>query len=683
MLKASAFLIVLLFGIASSQSIPEPCQKLLPSANNGFLASGDVLQSCYAAIPFNASSRADYVNVIKTSLQFHAALPYVKQKYPDVDPLKDMSAIINDPALTSRLDIAVQLREWSNKNGDRTLVSYGDTCFGYMWINQPFAIALPSGSTSGLPVIIDVVKGNLNPKDEAYLSAFWKSKSNLDVNKYKGYQVKSINGQDPYVLAKSIVFDREDYVSAAFTSYYVSNGTWLPAYGVLSRRNGPFATGFYAKPVTYELKGPSGDSVTLTDIPWAVLSGDFSSGDNPDDATWSSGFKKELDFLLNRCFGVKLPSPSASSGDFKIGASGAARHSNRLVGRDVTVPIPVVQGPKSPLIKVDDNTVVFTMGDGNYYLDETYVTPGFDFDQEVVASFKDLDAKFAEAKKSASRLIIDVSSTSGGCLGEILIKYLFSSTGKPMEFNLLLSPEVKEALSAAPTSDNFYLDPYITTNMAPVSGSNILTNTQSPNLPGSPTFSSHFTRTVCSKFEPFLLPNMTQLQGGWNPANVILVNDGYCSAECYDFYRALSQQFGVKTYIYGRNVNDIKTNLLQAYRYGVPARMFSSLSQSPLFDSVKNTDGSFRIVVPTYNVFEPGSSADAVPPIFENKDPDFRINLHSGDYPLGVWKAAAAMMPSAPPPPAAPGSTKPSGAAVGAQMSTVAAVVSFLAVFAL
>ncbi|KAJ3101057.1 hypothetical protein HDU97_001700 [Phlyctochytrium planicorne] len=629
--------ILILFGLislGSSQSIPEPCTKLLPSANNGVLASGDILESCYAAIPFNASARADYVSIAKTSLQFHAALPYVKQKYPDVDPLKDMTTIINDPAVTSRMEVANRLRDWRNNNFDKTLVSFVDSCFMVMQTFQPFAIALPVGTASGLPVIVDVVKGFLGVKDEAYLSGFWKSKSNLDIYKYKGYQVKSINGQDPYVLAKSILFDLDDAVSSAFTSYYVDNRRWSALTGHFSRHYGPFSTGFFSQPVTYQLQGPSGDSVTLADIPWAVLP-NYHRTDDPDeaDATWSTDFQISLEVLGRRCFGIRTTLSGSASGDIKIDAS-TTRHSasGRFVRRDVSVPIPA-EGSKSPLIRVDDNTFAFTMSDNAQYLNDNQLTPEFQVSSVAKAAFKELDAKFAEAKKSASRLIIDITNGDFGCEGQILLKYLFG-VGKPIELNLLLSPEVKEAISVAPTSESDYLEPFLTNNMASVSALNILTNTASPNLPGSPTFSGRFTRTVCSKYESQILPSMNQLQGGWNPSNVILV----------------SNELGIKSYVYGYNVSTVNVKFDKGFRFITPTRLFPMLRGSPLFDSVKTADGSVLVAVPVYNMFDSAAPADAAPLYFVDVEPDVRLNAHSGDYPLGVWKAAATIMPAATPP---------------------------------
>ncbi|KAJ3101056.1 hypothetical protein HDU97_001699 [Phlyctochytrium planicorne] len=666
MLKAS--LVLFLCGVASSQSLPEPCKKLLPSNNNGFLASGDVLHKCYDAIPFNASTRADFVNVIKTSLQFHAALPYLKQKYPDVDPLKDMAAIINDPAVTSREDLGAKLREWSDKTYEKTLISVGDSCFGVMLLNQPFAIAFPSGSASGLPLIVDVVKGDPGAsKDEAYLSAFWKSKSNLDTYKYKGYQVQSINGQDPYVLAKSIVDHNDVSVSAAFTSYYIYNGTWFPNYGALSQRY-PSDREFFTKPVSYELKGPSGDSVTLTDIPWVVLP-TFSFP--VDDATWTRYSLRNLDSLAKRCFGITTDFAGLGSAEIKIGAS-TSRGSNLLVGRDVSTAL--IPEAKSPLVQVDDNTFVFTMCDAIFYLDdELLMNDEVEVSSDGMARFRNLDAQFADAKKRASRLIIDISSSSFGCEGQVLIKYLFG-VEKPLEYNLLLTAEVNETITAAPNSENYWIEPYLTKNIAPIAGSNILLNTQSLNLPGSPTFSSRFTKNVCSKYEALLLPNMTKLQGGWNPDNVVILSNGFCADGCNEFVRILTKQLGIKTHVYGDNVSNLTINYDLGYRVSAPAKFFSDLGRTnSLFDSVKHADGWFKIWVPAYNAFDSAAPGNATPIYFENKEPDVRLNVHSGDYPLGVWKAAAAAMPAAPPPPNVPGSGKGSGASAVTQTSIVVA----------
>ncbi|KAJ3101058.1 hypothetical protein HDU97_001701 [Phlyctochytrium planicorne] len=638
----SRILILLgLIGLGSSQIFPAPCEKLQPSANGGLLLSVDGLMECFNLIPFNTTTRADFVSQLKTSLQFHASLPYLKQRNPDVDPLRDMSAIINDASLTTRWAVSSKLRDWVYYNYEKAMIGFGDNCFAYVTLYQPFAIALPAGSSSGLPVILDAVNsGNPDfPTDDALLNDFWKAKANnLDPFKYKGYEVKSINGKDPYELAKSLNDAHVEDLSGAFTSYYINNGSWVPAYGSFSFANAYVSNSFFSKPVTYELKSSSGETVTLSDIPWAALPTHMSySTDSP---LSDKDFGSFSNFLMEGCFNIDgLP----SFGGFGLQAAGTSRHPARLTARDVALPIPIAQGTRPRVFKVDDSTLAFAMSDFSISLGSAPLLSGSEIEPETLNAFKEVDSSFAETKKSApsaTRLIIDVSSAAYTCEAKVILQYLFGET-KSLEYTLPLTPEVR---AVSKSSDSIVSTFYKTTFLNPVSGSSIYENTQTPNLPGSPTFSSRFTRSNCDEYIKKILPTMDKAKGGWNPSNVAIVGDGYCTSGCHDFVRTLKQQFGIKSYVYGFNTKNFPSTS-QSFYGTSPAYFFWSLplKVDPLFSQFRQADRNVRFGIQVYNVFDGGAPSDASP-IIERKVSDGLLNAHSGDYPMGVWKAAAAVM---------------------------------------
>ncbi|KAJ3099500.1 hypothetical protein HDU97_002989 [Phlyctochytrium planicorne] len=627
----SATLIPLLSAaLVNAQITPNPCQKLTPKSNGGILADTDILLACYNLITFNSNTRTNFSTIAETSLQYHATLPYLQQQNPTIEVLRDIKSIINDPSLPSRAAVFNSLLDYAYKNFEKNLISVGDVCFENVGLFQPFVISLPTGSSSGLPVITDVPKGDsAYPNDNVFLAEFWKKKANLDASKYKGYSVKSINGQDPYALSASLNYAQDRDVTLPFSSNYIYNGTWFKSYGGFTYYSGPVQNDkFASQPVTYELQGPSGDSVTLKDIPWAVLPSHFLTADD-------ENFGSAIDLILLRCFEIRS-SQTASLQRSQASRIGRIETiANRIAKRDEApaYPLPVGDGVRPRVFKVDDSTLAFTMTDSSLNIGVA-LADGEKVDPEIVAIFKEVDAQFANAKKStpgAARLIIDVTSAVFTCEWQVLFKYLFGTAPKNLEYSLRLTPQVKDAIEF-PASDIYDPSLFIPVN----AGSNILTDTKtSSSLPGNPTFSGKFT-LKCDNFSSQLLPVMDQFKSGWNPANVVIVSDGFCLAGCHEFVRTASQQLNIKNYIYGWNVKTKFPSTGPTFYFTNPSRV------STLFEL-----GRLRVTVPAYSVFDPASSNDALPIIGGQTADGVLGSVHSGDYPVGVWKAVAGVLPQA------------------------------------
>ncbi|KAJ3094672.1 hypothetical protein HDU97_007718 [Phlyctochytrium planicorne] len=666
---ASTFLIASIGLIATVQSanitLPTPCLKLRPSNNGGQLAGIETLLECYNQVPFNATSRSDLVNVFKTTIQFHSLLPYLKQQDPGLDPVKDWIQIIEDESITTRFSLGAQIAEHGRKTFLKGLLGFDDFCFSYPSAYQPFDVGLPTGAASGSPIIKDValVDSQRGSSVAKLLAEFWMTKSNLDASKYIGYSIQSINRQDAYDFFQNLHGVRADQLSEIFSTYYVNNGSW---YYQASAVN--YLTSFdvlRAKPMTYELKGPSGDTVTLADIPWAVL-----PTYTADDPTFQDFF----DFFGPECFGIQAQSSTPAAwhdnhasfpvenrrklvpGTKVVPASDEIKApvgqpnqglGSRLFERDASSLqlLPFQNQTRTRVFKLDDKTLVLPLSDGTLRVGSV-LRPDQDVYPDTLDAYRELDAALADAVKAApgaTRLIIDISGGYLRCAGHAFLKYLFGSF-KGLEHAIQLTPEVKEIISASTKNqlERNYDEEYL----KPMSGSSILTNIQTLALPGSPTYSARFTRSHCDPFASKVVSNMTRFKGGWNAQNVAILSDGVAyDFNTQEFIKIASEQFGIKTHIYG--TNGVARPVLEQILFLLyPTYLFEYVATSPTFKSVATADKNFNFWIPAYATFSPGSDANAQPLLQELKA-DVVLQSHSGDYPLGVWREAAAVMSGA------------------------------------
>ncbi|KAJ3119656.1 hypothetical protein HK101_007151, partial [Irineochytrium annulatum] len=257
---------------------------------------------------------------------------------------------------------------------------------------------------------------------KAATSAFT-SALNGDPGKYKGYQITSINGQElgPLLNALGSRLGIPDPLNTGIFLNVRADGTTTYLGGFLTEYHDVYDD-FYQKDVTYALKGPTGDTRSLT-VPWQAIY-----------------VRQETEFATyfnNSCVAIEHADAPLRR---RVSKPEAA-----LQKRGNPSSVNVARRDANPLKPID-----VVLGNGFFMVTSTVGvwTPSVSvYNSETPNAWPDLFASIDEGLRSlstagAKTLIIDVSSSDwSACAGFVISKYLFG-TAEKFQYDIALpSPQ--------------------------------------------------------------------------------------------------------------------------------------------------------------------------------------------------------------------------------------------------
>ncbi|KAJ3203618.1 hypothetical protein HDU67_010096, partial [Dinochytrium kinnereticum] len=415
------------------------------------------LRACYDELSspsLLSKAKSNAASYISTAIDFHASLPFA-EKAAGIVVRDEVNKIANDNSIKSLLDLENSIFDLQKKLGQASF-GYFDNCVNAFNVYQPWAlVASPSTNGQKGTVIVGDLISKYMPgfaPVETLLLPFYKTAAPaVDILKYKGYIVESINGRNPWDVAESLGGG-----SNAFLTPYTFNGSFILDPGTLSAGS-PFSDPYFSTDVTYKLKDPVSSSTVDLSIPWAAVSSDDSFGNDEDSYTF--------DFLLPECLNVS----SATIRSPATARFGDRQHQSKLFRRSDTSPhklsvrqaealLPrpdpgllaqMVSVPKegSRAFAVDNNTAALIFQSNTIY-DSVFI----DFAEIYPSLINDIDSALAKvrlANPSIKNLIIDVSTSAWNCDHHLLLQYLFSTDYKPLEYNFRLTSPAAKLLTAS------------------------------------------------------------------------------------------------------------------------------------------------------------------------------------------------------------------------------------------
>ncbi|KAJ3217541.1 hypothetical protein HDU67_007792 [Dinochytrium kinnereticum] len=614
------------------------------------------LRACYDLLNeprLLAQAKTNLAAYVSAAMDFHAPLPYIEKNGLVIKD--EINKIANDDSIKSLNDLDKSIRSLQKKMGKADF-GYFDKCLNVFSVYQPWALVAATSSNGQKPTVIigdlsSKVDTGYGPAERFLLSFYSKVAPSVNLAKYKGYIVESINGKNPWDIAAEV---GENDVTYAFTSPYVFNGTYLLYSGFVTASTQPLSSPYYTTDVVYKLKDPATSGSTEVTIPWAALS--------PEDAVVSEDFSYTFDEVLPSClddFTSLRHSPSRAHEN---------RHPSKLVRRDehrlTSRQLSPIFGPDPSLLAQmasipKDMSLAFAIDAttaGLIFQTSFTYDPFFEDASGIFGDFfRTIDtslAKVRAANPTIKKLVIDVSNSAWTCEHHVLFKYLFTADYKPLEYNIRLSDPVEKVLIESTKARSSRSDRFFSVaRTKPVGGgsSTILETAITANVGSASTkFTGKFVKRDCEDMVATFLPLMTKVpKGTFAPENVMIVSDGLCSNGCDEFIKIAREQYKIKTVVYGKPQNaapsfnsfargSVRTSLRTAATIG--AMNFTT-------SDVSEWSRNINIVVVPHNTFEPEAGIGATPlPLVEQKVADVLLKdmSGSGDWPMGIWKAAIA-----------------------------------------
>ncbi|KAJ1547756.1 hypothetical protein HK405_005001 [Cladochytrium tenue] len=569
-----------------AQSSTDPCAALATS-NSYFLGSsttptvvtGAELFACYSSFTVTDTVKAKHVAVLKSYLDLYpytdiaksSSSPYFSSQ---VDIKSVLDTIASDTTVTTEFAFQTKIQAALASLNDAH-ISYAPTCFTQMSLSQPFIIdaRYKAGSTPTLYIRDTVVNGSAVYSGAAStlttpLTSAWSNATNGDPTTYVNYTIKTINSIDAVQFIQYFA----DYWSSASHTPEARFNSMLPRLdwnNVTSTTKFVDGTSYLMASVpsdmnltwTYELQSPAGETVTLTNVPWAGYFKSTSSF-NDSSAYYQLFCSSSTTSSLELASVIRIVPPTRNPGvtlDLDIAmqaiqvktlaSASALSVSEKAATTAFSISSPRVQGEATSFHMLDDGTTgvwfltSFSPADGS--------TAGFSaFLGTVVTGLLNLEAA------GATKLIIDFSGNGGGdmCLGDAIMKYLMNQ-GIWLAVDFRLTQASTSIISWANTATGLVASSnagglFGMTTSIPVQGSNVLNNTVTYTRGGGASVYSGKFYLNCTDHE-VVANALTQLTKGWSPDTIAIVTDGQCGSTCGHFTRVLRDEYGVKTFVTG------------------------------------------------------------------------------------------------------------------------------------
>ncbi|KAJ3166160.1 hypothetical protein HK101_012001 [Irineochytrium annulatum] len=582
-----------------------------------------------------------FVSATKYYLPFASNLDLVKSKL-NIDLPTMLDGIAADSSITSEFQMHSRIYAAVNSIPPTFGYSYDATCFESWQFLQPWLIDVVVDSTGPLFYLgrtYSDVRIEANVRVSAYkaVKSAFTAALNGDPGTYKGYQITSINGQEPAVLLNALGSRNgaPDPLNEAGAFFGVAaDGTTTYSGGFLTT-NVFVYDDFYQKDVTYSLKGPSGDTRSLT-VPWQAIyrrrQTDFTN------------------FFYDWCVAIDVDAP--------------------LRRRDVEPePAPARQKRVNPsfvnVTRRDANPLrpVYFDAQGNGFFMVTSAvgvwTPSvYVYNYRTPNAWPNLFASIDKGLKAlstagAKTLIIDLTTSGWSeCAGFVISKYLFG-TAEAFQYDVALP--FPQYLHGDPKSfgelmrgvvDLANITNFGTAGYTPVTGASSISSATTT-IRGVPR-SSRF--TVTCDFNLGTLPSSP-----FPASSVFLLSDGLCIGSCAQFVYS-AQQNKVPSYVFGMAPNGGLASYAPAFFTPLTATSGSSLQSD--MTSIDGTDDKPFVTYPAdlYFPFEsaylPGTAVgdDAMPVEFVQSpfaDATYLPIKNVTDV-LGIWTGLAGQIAGTP-----------------------------------
>ncbi|KAJ1562930.1 hypothetical protein HK405_005794 [Cladochytrium tenue] len=580
----------------SASTASDPCTPLAASnnffrgtASTAAVVSAAEVFACYSSFSVNQATRTSQVDILK---QYFALYPYLDIAKASTSPYFNSSvnlysaldSLASDNTIDTEFGFYTAVAKLIASLNDAHLVYYS-YCFLAGEFAQPFVIDA-NYSTAGSPPKVYIrapfTSGSalLSSATSDYTSlvsaftSFWRSHLPADVNTYTGYTIKTINGVDAVTFIQRFADEWAgvSHVPEARFNYFMPSTSWNSSGSSFSFSDGSIyllrmVPSDLPMNLTYVLSSPVGETVTLSNIPWAAYVnalGSFTDRnsyyqtncvDSSDARSTPSEPSALAVGLPTAQLGESLRIPKTSHFSFTLDGTEYALsslHSSKLAAASkASVPsfdisLPVVSDAHGAFYMLDNTTGV-------------WVLPTFEPVGNLQSSLNSMVTTMTSGLTSlqdygASKLIIDASGNSGGimCVGTLFLEYLMSNP-YPVSYDMLLSDSMATLVKYADYSTNVSSNASLFSTSGLVAHtsarSGILANTESLTRGGSTsTYSDKFDYD-CTAFSRYYA-NLPALKTGWSANAIFLVTDGYCGSTCAQFVRALRDDYGVTAFTY-------------------------------------------------------------------------------------------------------------------------------------
>ncbi|KAJ3144292.1 hypothetical protein HK101_002732 [Irineochytrium annulatum] len=535
------------------------CGGLLNNNQTAFKASA--VLACYASFPVTQQNVSDYISALKYYLPLSSNLDLVKSMN-GVDLAASLDAVAADTTIANEFEMHSKIFAAVQSVPANFGYFYFSSCFENFYFFQPWTFNVIYNATTGPTVylgktIADVRIEEKSPMGYAALKSAFAAALGYDPTIYTGYQIDTINGQ-PAMTFYDNLDKRSSYpsivaVNGLATTYQWMNGAVLinNGYGSSSPQ---IYDGYFQHDVTYGLKGPQGDSPTIT-VSWQAL---YNGPQVPFSAFWT-----------NNCI-VKDPRPPHPSVTIVVTATVVTQTPAATAAVAVEVAAPARRrrdNPARPVLtrrQLDLNAPLYQDKNNNafYMVSPTVgVWQVYLSDANTISSqgsgawpamFDSIDKGLRQlAAAGAKTVILDVTAgTWMPCAGAMMSKYFFGS-------NATITSLVYDVPLPSAFMDNFQSGrdkpgPFDVTTMPTflfgskgykfVDGSaSIVAN---PVTVRGATRSPRFTIS-CDN-----VASIDALSSPFAPSSIAILSAGGCTSGCAEF--ALNaQQLKVATYTFG------------------------------------------------------------------------------------------------------------------------------------
>ncbi|KAJ1568110.1 hypothetical protein HK405_003613, partial [Cladochytrium tenue] len=669
----------------------DPCDAFV--ASNNFLlqfstspaivTGADVL-GCYASFAITPTTMATQVASIKTyfnlypylDLAKNSSTPYFESK---VDLFATLDAIAANASITTEFDFQSQVQAAIVSLNDGGVV-YESTCFGFANLFQPFVI--DAKFSAGAKPTIYVRGSNADRTDLLYsepesitldpsmvsritplMAKVWNNGTNGGPAQYVGYTVAKINGVDAVTYIQTVA-DRSTASShspdARFNSVLPSSAWSMSNFAFVLKDGSLYRTNSVAYGMDwywdYELVSPTGETVTLSKVPWA---GYVNTEYNLTSTTWyhSTLCLWDTNTTSTSAKASQLSASHTTERTVQQRLGAAATNSStqpfNIFAQQVFYDVVTFH------LLDDGKTGVFSLRDF-----EPIQTVGYiDFILTITTGLRSL------ASAGASRLLIDLSGNPGSsptsddsCMGDFLLNYLMGNTSSAPIFDVRLSGTYASLIqhADAPAAANLWFLTFSDKDLLPDHGGpSILNHSRALTRGGtSESFSDTFTPNCSDWF--YLTNQFPQLDTKWSPNAIAIVTDGLCAGLCGLFVRAMRDQYNVTTLVTGGAAGSAFPPS-SAESAGVALFDFISyeanrLALSTNYSMTDNPDGwpsdqlplQVKAALPLWEPYSAqGAGGRDIPVAWVSQDADHYLDVANVSDKATVWAAAASILANA------------------------------------
>ncbi|KAJ3214040.1 hypothetical protein HDU67_002134 [Dinochytrium kinnereticum] len=719
MLSISTLVVLLLASsasVANAQVTADPCSAI---RSGGVALDAAAVYACFNSFPLSESAKTAQIDALLAMTEVY---PYTSIAKPKIDIVDALRKIQEDTTIRTEFEFNTRISKAIHKLEDGHF-SYAASCYSAIQFFQPWVIAAKytAGSpkptlylrdviTAGSTISIDLrsIFPSLTSRFstslvDTYTAAF----GDRDPSIFIGYEIQAIDGMDPVAAVQQFA---DDYIGATHTPETRFNFALAQTQyskGLLQVKDGPFFTSGIAQSDAgtsrnYTLRNPATNEVVTLSAPWLGLYPSASAT-----SVTSSSYRRLF------CGGNSGTLAMASSSTYTGNPFSAIEYVAYLQGLkiDEAEMATLRASQKSAVKNSPPRAVLSDDFSAFYYLPATktgvFAMPGFipytpdgELTEELIIGWLTTMASGLQAleRQGATNLLIDFTNNGGGiiCIGKALLSYLFRDS-KFVQYDIRLTDTLSYLVENSfsyvnrtipnPFQLNGNVIPDGSTSTAQAVSTLISKAKTSTRGGVTEKYSGRFDIDCLAIEDAFktLLPQLTD--GGWNPANVAIISNGFCGSTCGESVRSLRAQYGVKTFVYGGyNGKPFQPTAFEGGSVLDYDRVLDAFGKISLLSSKnppKPLPSSFAMPARGNLLFWQSYSnkSQDIPDEWIDSPADEFIAVSDSTEVVEVWNAVAAKMPTIKQPPLKPSGKSAAGALKAPQLA-IASVVAFAFMFA-